>query len=50
MRDSSRSLRNYYEKNDVEFLGWSDASSKLFYGVGVRRTTGVVLEAISRPK
>ncbi|MDQ0318598.1 transcriptional regulator with XRE-family HTH domain [Pararhizobium capsulatum DSM 1112] len=33
---SSKALQNYYEQNRVEFLGWSDASTRLFYGVGVR--------------
>lgn len=33
--DSSRSLQEYYERNRVEFLGWSDAATKRFYGVGV---------------
>jgi transcriptional regulator with XRE-family HTH domain len=34
--DSSKTLQDYYEGNRVEFLGWSDARSRLFYGVGVR--------------
>lgn len=33
---SSRIMQDYYERNRVEFLGWSDARTRLFYGVGVR--------------
>lgn len=33
---SSKALQDYYERNRVEFLGWSDAPTRLFYGVGVR--------------
>jgi transcriptional regulator with XRE-family HTH domain len=33
---SSQALQGYYERNNVEFLGWSDAATKRFYGVGVR--------------
>jgi transcriptional regulator with XRE-family HTH domain len=29
-------LRTYYEQENVEFLGWGDVTSNLFYGVGVR--------------
>ncbi|PDS71133.1 transcriptional regulator [Rhizobium phaseoli] len=34
--ESSETLQGYYERNHVEFLGWSDAATKRFYGVGVR--------------
>lgn len=34
--ESSKTMQDYYEQNHVEFLGWSDAATKLFYGVGVR--------------
>jgi hypothetical protein len=33
---SSQTLQGHYERNNVEFLGWSDAATKRFYGVGVR--------------
>lgn len=33
---SSRIMQDYYERSRVEFLGWSDARTRLFYGVGVR--------------
>nr|WP_246752711.1 helix-turn-helix transcriptional regulator [Sinorhizobium sp. BG8] len=29
-------LRNWYEKHGVDFLGWGDAASSNYYGVGVR--------------
>ncbi len=29
-------LRSFYERQGVEFLGWGDVTSGLFYGVGVR--------------
>ncbi|MBB2749723.1 UNVERIFIED_ORG: DNA-binding XRE family transcriptional regulator [Rhizobium aethiopicum] len=32
----SQTMQEYYERNHVEFLGWSDAATKRFYGVGVR--------------
>jgi len=37
---ASSEMQDYYERQEVEFLGWSDARTKLFYGVGVqvRRT------------
>ncbi|WP_246645678.1 helix-turn-helix domain-containing protein [Rhizobium redzepovicii] len=34
--DSSETMQGYYERNNVEFLGWSDAATKRYYGVGVR--------------
>jgi transcriptional regulator with XRE-family HTH domain len=34
--ESSKTMQDYYEQNRVEFLGWSDAATKRFYGVGVR--------------
>ncbi|TBY04257.1 XRE family transcriptional regulator [Rhizobium laguerreae] len=33
---ASQAMQDYYERNRVEFLGWSDAATKRFYGVGVR--------------
>lgn len=33
---SSAIMQEYYEQHRIEFLGWSDASTKRFYGVGVR--------------
>lgn len=33
---SSKAMQDYYERNRIEFLGWSDARTRLFYGVGVR--------------
>lgn len=33
---SSAILRDFYVNQGVEFLGWGDAGSGLFYGVGVR--------------
>jgi len=33
---ASEAVQEYYERNDVVFLGWSDAATKRFYGVGVR--------------
>ncbi len=35
---ASEAMQEYYERNHVEFLGWSDAATKRFYGVGVRWT------------
>jgi transcriptional regulator with XRE-family HTH domain len=35
---AAKSMQEYYERNHVEFLGWSDAATKRFYGVGVRWT------------
>jgi transcriptional regulator with XRE-family HTH domain len=29
-------LRDFYERENVEFLGWGDVSREVFYGVGVR--------------
>ncbi|WP_422369865.1 XRE family transcriptional regulator [Hoeflea sp.] len=29
-------LRAFYEQENIEFLGWGDVTSDLFYGVGVR--------------
>ncbi|ANL42424.1 helix-turn-helix domain-containing protein [Rhizobium phaseoli] len=34
--ESSEAMQSYYERNNVEFLGWSDAATKRYYGVGVR--------------
>lgn len=34
--DSSVVMQSFYEEQGVEFLGWSDASTKRFFGVGVR--------------
>jgi transcriptional regulator with XRE-family HTH domain len=33
---SSAQLQEYYERHRIEFLGWSDASTRRFFGVGVR--------------
>ncbi|WP_426236555.1 hypothetical protein [Pararhizobium sp. DWP1-1-3] len=33
---SSKIMQDYYERKRVEFLGWSDARTRRFYGVGVR--------------
>lgn len=35
---SAKIMQEYYELNRVEFLGWSVARTRLFYGVGVRWT------------
>jgi hypothetical protein len=34
---ASLRLRSFYENEGIEFLGWGDVTSGLFYGVGVRR-------------
>lgn len=33
---SSAFMQEYYEQHRVQFLGWSDASTRRFFGVGVR--------------
>lgn len=33
---SSAIMQEYYETHRVQFLGWSDASTRRFFGVGVR--------------
>jgi DNA-binding XRE family transcriptional regulator len=33
---SHDTLRAFYDSKDVEFLGWGEAGSNLFYGLGVR--------------
>ena len=33
---SAKIMQDYYERNRVEFLGWSVARTRFFYGVGVR--------------
>jgi len=33
---ASEAVQDYCERNDIVFLGWSDAATKRFYGVGVR--------------
>ncbi|XAZ19565.1 helix-turn-helix transcriptional regulator (plasmid) [Sinorhizobium sp. B11] len=47
-QESTRTLQAYYERKNIEFLGWSDASSKLFYGVGVRWSAERAVEGIER--
>ena len=34
--EAFKSLRNFYEEEGVEFMGWGDVSTQRFYGVGVR--------------
>lgn len=38
-------LRSFYEREGIEFLGWGDVTSGMFYGVGVRWRMGPVPES-----